>query len=125
MKCVRRLATVGLLLLCASVSSRLQAETNRLSEKEVSGGWLLLFDGESTFGWKPRGASQWACEKGRCATSPVRGRLPKHDHGVRGLQLHAEFWIDDKANSGVFLRCPASWRYHRDERLRGEYLRST
>lgn len=31
------------------------ANVNTLSEKEVAEGWLLLFDGETTFGWKVEG----------------------------------------------------------------------
>lgn len=39
-------------LLAANVSAGDKAKPNTLTEKEIHEGWILLFDGETTFGWK-------------------------------------------------------------------------
>ncbi|MBM3834150.1 MAG: DUF1080 domain-containing protein [Verrucomicrobia bacterium] len=97
--------------LVVSISSAVAAEAklNPLSPEELAQGWILLFDGQTTFGWKPRGEAKWNIADG--VISAVR------DSGIGFLgtttefpnyQLKAEFWIDDIANSGIFLRCPTS-----------------
>ena len=40
-----------LLALAIAAASLLHAQTNTLTPKEVSDGWLLLFDGETNWGW--------------------------------------------------------------------------
>jgi hypothetical protein len=48
---------------------------NTLTAKEVADGWLLLFDGESTFGWKALDDSKWTVTEGMLAPQgdkPVR-----------------------------------------------------
>ncbi len=48
---------------------------NTLTPKEVADGWLLLFDGEDTFGWKALDDSKWSVVEGMLAPQgdkPVR-----------------------------------------------------
>jgi len=40
---------------------------NALTEKEVADGWLLLFDGETTFGWQAPNGSKWTIADGMLA----------------------------------------------------------
>ena len=42
---------IGLLLATSGVRADEKAKPSLLSEKEIADGWLLLFDGETTFGW--------------------------------------------------------------------------
>lgn len=82
---------------------------NTLTPREIADGWIRLFDGETLFGWAPRGTAEW---------SVVDGTLtPKQGTGAGFLcttsefadyELSVEFWIDAVANSGVFLRCPTA-----------------
>ena len=58
----RLLFLVGILALGPSVSAEGEAKSS-LSPKEARDGWLLLFDGESTFGWRIDGEAK--VEKGR------------------------------------------------------------
>jgi hypothetical protein len=44
-----------LALLAAGPASAADPKPNALTPQEVADGWLLLFDGESTFGWKTEG----------------------------------------------------------------------
>lgn len=99
-----------LLALVFSLGSALAVgeKPNSLTPQEVSEGWILLFDGETTFGWAPRGESKWAARDGVLSyQSGSGGGYLATTTEFANYQLRAEFWIDDKANSGVFLRCPA------------------
>jgi hypothetical protein len=50
-----RLPFVLLLLGLLPASAAAQNQTNALTPKEIAEGWILLFDGETTFGWKTEG----------------------------------------------------------------------
>jgi Domain of Unknown Function (DUF1080) len=47
---------LALVVMLTPVRADEQAKTNTLTPKEIEEGWLLLFDGETTFGWKAEGA---------------------------------------------------------------------
>ncbi len=80
---------------------------NRLAASEVAEGWILLFDGETMFGWSPRGDAQWQASEGTLSPKPgTGGGFLCTTAEFADFELHAEFWIDEAANSGVFLRCP-------------------
>src|SRR5690348_1827129 len=44
------------LVLLAPLVARAQEKTNTLTPKEITAGWLLLFDGKSPFGWDVEGS---------------------------------------------------------------------
>src|SRR5437870_743738 len=50
---MRNLASLSVCLLvaCLPLRGEVQAQPNTLTPKEVADGWLLLFDGQSKFGW--------------------------------------------------------------------------
>lgn len=84
-----------------------EARLNRLTPAEAADGWILLFDGETAFGWKERGASKWEVNEGTIAYQPGSGAgYLATTTEFADFELHAEFWVDEKANSGIFLRCP-------------------
>lgn len=95
------------LLLIVSLPGNAQPNANSLTPEEVSAGWVLLFDGETTFGWSPRGDAKWNAGEGILSyqANSGPGYLTTTSE-FADFQLHLEFWIDDKANSGVFIRCP-------------------
>jgi hypothetical protein len=99
------------LILALSFGSALAAENklNSLAPQEIAEGWILLFDGQTDFGWAPRGQSKWAVQEGALSYQPgTGGGYLSTTSEFANYQLHAEFWIDDQANSGVFLRCPTA-----------------
>jgi len=51
-------------LLLASSIGRAADAPNALSEEELNDGWILLFDGETTFGWKPTSDANWQVADG-------------------------------------------------------------
>jgi len=96
-------------LLCLFTASMAAAELkpNTLTPQEVADGWLLLFDGESTFGWTPRGDVKWEVADGvLCSHAGAGSGMLSTTTEFADYQLRADFWVDEKANSGVFVRCP-------------------
>ncbi len=67
----------GLLLLGCSFALAVEDESrpraNHLTPKEIAEGWILLFDGESTFGWRSPNDSKWTVADGMLA--PQAGKL--------------------------------------------------
>ena len=54
-----RIFLVGFVALLVAAPSRAQdAKLNTLSPKEIADGWIVLFDGETSFGWKVRGPAR-------------------------------------------------------------------
>ena len=81
---------------------------NQLTAGETAEGWVLLFDGTSLNGWAPRLDGRWEVADGTISAVADAGRgfMVTTAHHAN-FQLRIDFWIDDTANSGVFLRCPA------------------
>jgi hypothetical protein len=99
------LCALGLLAGCVTTSPKL----NQLTPAEKQAGWTLLFDGESLAGWTPRDPARWDVVDGAIAYRAGSGpgflcTTRCYDH----FELKVDFWVDDVANSGVFLRCPAA-----------------
>jgi hypothetical protein len=70
-----------------------------------AGGWTTLFDGSTLDNWTRVGDANWRIAEG--AVVADRGSsgflVSKRTYG--DFHLRAEFWADDDANSGIFLRC--------------------
>jgi hypothetical protein len=97
----------AVLCVIALAVSAAELKTNSLTPQEVSEGWILLFDGETLFGWAPRGDAKWTIADGVIISRPGNGAgMLSTSAEFADYKLKIEFWIDDKANSGVFLRCP-------------------
>jgi hypothetical protein len=80
-----------------------------LSADEIGEGWVQLFDGETLFGWAPRGEAEWVVTEGEVTTRPETGSgMLATTTEFADFEVKVDFWIDDEANSGVFLRSPAA-----------------
>jgi len=74
-------------------------------------GWTQLFDGKSLDGWTQVGTANWRVEDGALvadkSTSPQPGPgghlVTKNSY--KDHMIYAEFWTDEPANSGIFVRC--------------------
>ena len=67
-------------------------------------GWIVLFDGKSLDNWNQIGDANWRIEGDVAVADKGDGFLvSKNAYG--DFQLRAEFWVDDAANSGIFIRC--------------------
>ena len=67
-------------------------------------GWVTLFDGKNLDNFNKVGDANWRIEDGAAVADKGNGFLvSKASYG--DFQLRAEFWVDDVANSGIFIRC--------------------
>ena len=103
--------TAGLLL-SAIVTTADAAEINQLSEAEKAEGWRLLFDGESTIGWKgykrDDAPGTWEVIDGALFMNKAdrdrdRGDLLS-DQQFEDFHLKLEWKISEGGNSGIFYR---------------------
>ena len=96
---------LGLLFLAAPT---LAQPANTLTPKEIGDGWILLFDGESPFGWQSRGDASWEVRDGVLVGSGGSDKVGflATTSEFADFELKAEAQIDDKTNSGIFLRVP-------------------
>lgn len=90
---------------CATTNPKL----NQLTSAEKQAGWTIIFDGESLAGWAPRDRARWDVVDGaityRAGSGPGFLCTTK---SFGDFELKLDFWVDDVANSGVFIRCPIS-----------------
>jgi hypothetical protein len=81
------------------------AEHNTLSPEELAEGWILLFDGQTLFGWRAAHEADWRVEDG--AIVATEGKTPGLLHTTSqwgNFVLKLDFRSEPGANSGVFLR---------------------
>lgn len=67
-------------------------------------GWTTLFDGTSLDGWRVIGDANWELGSGAVSATSGSGFLVS-EASYDNFELRVEFWVDEPANSGVFLRC--------------------
>jgi hypothetical protein len=67
-------------------------------------GWVTLLDGKNLDNWDQIGTANWKLEDGAAVADKGNGFLVSKN-SYADFQLRAEFWIDDDANSGIFIRC--------------------
>jgi len=67
-------------------------------------GWVALFDGKNLGNWNKIGDANWTLADGIVTADKGSGFLvSKNSYG--DFELRAEFWVDEDANSGIFIRC--------------------
>src|SRR5262245_50483581 len=67
-------------------------------------GWVTLLDGTNLNNWNTIGDANWRIADGAAVADKGNGFLvSKNSYG--DFQIRAEFWADDDANSGIFIRC--------------------
>jgi len=92
------------LILTAAVGNTVAAEHNTLSAEELADGWILLFDGETLFGWKPVTEADWKVADGAICVSRGEPGLLRTTSQFGNYQLKVDFRSAPGTNSGVFLR---------------------
>jgi hypothetical protein len=95
----RRLAA-GAALLCIGLSALWHS--NQASGQ--TGGWITLFDGQDLEHWNPIGDANWMLIDGVVQAFNGNGYLVSKT-AYADFEIRAEFWVDTKANSGIFIRC--------------------
>jgi Domain of Unknown Function (DUF1080) len=66
--------------------------------------WSTIFDGRNLDAFTPLGDANWRLEDGSVVADKGAGfLLTKASYG--DFELRVEFWADEDANSGIFIRC--------------------
>ncbi len=91
------LAIFLLLPLCAKAD-----EPNKLTPEEIAEGWILLFDGETMYGWTPSSEANWAVKDGIVSVSEGKGGLLCTNSEFGNYELKVDFRSPEATNSGVF-----------------------
>jgi len=71
---------------------------------QAAAGWTTLFDGKSLSSFNTIGDANWQLMDGAVQANKGTGFLVTKA-SYADFQLKVEFWVDDDANSGVFIRC--------------------
>ena len=88
------LIAAGSLMLAMSVPSSAQNADE----------WTVLLDGTSLEGWNQTGDANWRIVDGAAQADMGGGHLVTPD-SYTDFVLRVEFWVDEPANSGIFIRC--------------------
>lgn len=70
-------------------------------------GWTVLFDGSNLNNFNRLGDANWRLQDGY-AVADLGGGATSFlvtKKSYKDFQLRAEFWVDETANSGIFIRC--------------------
>ncbi|HWB14692.1 MAG TPA: DUF1080 domain-containing protein [Pirellulales bacterium] len=105
--CRTLLVLIASLWAAAAAAADTPAKHNTLSPEELAEGWILLFDGETLFGWEAANKANWHVADGAISVSEGDQGLLNTTTEFADYQLKLEFRADKKTNSGVFLRTPA------------------
>jgi hypothetical protein len=81
---------------------------NALTKAEIADGWILLFDGQTKYGWEaenPDHNSDWLVKDGALTCRAEAGfNHLKHKAVLRDFVLKLEFRVNERGNGGVFFR---------------------
>jgi len=77
-------------------------QTNQASGQHT--GWVTLFDGQHLDHWNAIGDANWLLVDGEVQAFRGNGFLVSKT-AYTDFEIKAEFWVDTKANSGIFIRC--------------------
>ena len=68
-------------------------------------GWTVLFDGKTLANWTKAGDANWRVTDGAIQADKGGMSYLVSNQSYSDFEIRAEFWVDDEANSGIFLRC--------------------
>ena len=94
----------GLLLLQYSQNAAAQDKTG------IHAGWGTLFDGNNLDNWNAIGTANWKLDEDGVVIADSGNGFLVSKTAYTDFRLRAEFWLEDRTNSGIFIRCtdPAS-----------------
>lgn len=99
---MRRMLVIAFGLLFAGFGALLSQPQH--ASGQATAGWTVLFDGKSIDNWNKVGDVDWKIEDGAVVGTKGTGFLVSKD-SYTDFQIRVEFWADEEANSGIFIRC--------------------
>ena len=100
---MRNSCKIGVALFVAVALAVVGRATNH-AMAQVDGGWTVLFDGKNLDNWSPIGTANWRIEDGAVVADNGNGFLVSKN-SYTDFDFKTEFFIEEKTNSGVFIRC--------------------
>ena len=104
---MKRLTTVAAGLVIGAAALQFSSVASGQSD-----GWITLVDGTKMGDWTEVGKANWAMKDGALVADKItEGKDPSYlvsKTAYKDFQIRAEFWTDEEANSGVFIRCDQS-----------------
>ena len=92
-------------LCCLLLTAVSAAKDNTVSRLEAQDGWLLLFDGDSLFGWTQQGGGHWRATSGVLVYDGSEDGLLRTDTPFSDFTMKVEFRGGDPQHfGGIFLR---------------------
>jgi len=105
----RLVAATFLLGLCLPCGA---SELNKLSKEESAEGWILLFDGETLYGWETHGDCKWNVADGALVCDTGTDGWLGTTTEFTDFVLKLQYRISADGNSGIFFRSdkgPQPW----------------
>jgi Domain of Unknown Function (DUF1080) len=71
-------------------------------------GWITLLDSTNKGDWSEVGKANWEMKDGALSADKLAGKDLSYlvtKNSYKDFQIRAEFWVDEEANSGIFIRC--------------------
>jgi hypothetical protein len=104
---MKRLSTLAVGLLIGAAALQFSNVASGQSD-----GWVTLLDGTKMGDWTEVGKANWAMKDGALVADKItEGKDPSYlvtKSSYKDFQIKAEFWTDEEANSGIFIRCDQS-----------------
>ena len=72
---------------------------------QAGDGWTVLLDGKSLDNFTQTGEANWRIEDGAVVADAGKGGHLVSKNSYKDFHIYSEFWTDEKANSGIFIRC--------------------
>lgn len=75
---------------------------------QSEGGWVTLLDSTKMGDWDSVGKANWVMKDGALTADKLDGKDLAYlvsKTSYKDFQIKAEFWTDEEANSGIFIRC--------------------
>lgn len=77
-----------------------------LSQDELDAGWISLFDGDTTYGWRAATQANWKVDDGAITVSAGEAGLLCTQVPWSNYELQVDFRFAPGTNSGIFLHSP-------------------
>jgi hypothetical protein len=87
------------------------ATVHYASTASAEDGWITLLDNTNKGNWSEVGKANWEMKDGLLVADKLDGKDLAYlvsRNSYENFQIKAEFWVDDAANSGIFIRCDKS-----------------
>ena len=102
----------ALLAICGGGLLLLQYSQNAVAQSQngIHAGWVTLFDGNNLDNWNAIGTANWKLDEDGVVIADSGNGFLVSKTAYTDFRLRAEFWLEDRTNSGIFIRCtdPAS-----------------